>query len=115
MSKANGSHHPMGLSAVSDRTRAHQVLNDHRTIPSLPRVEVNGRRLLIKKAKGPNTPDTHLARDGDEYLEVDDEPSLREATQDQRLRRLVEDGQKKDAQTTLPSEFMETITRQGQH
>ena len=40
----------------------------------------------------PHTPSTHLAPDGDEYREVDDESSLREATQDQRLRRLVEDG-----------------------
>ena len=42
---------------------------------------------------------------------MDDEPSLREVTQDQHLRRLVEDeeGEENDAQTLLPY-IMETIT-----
>ena len=36
--------------------------------------------------QSPRRPSTHLAAEGDVYWEVDGEPSLREATQDQPLR-----------------------------
>lgn len=64
-------------------TRVRQVLSDNRTRCSLPRIEVNGHRLLISEGKvteskstSPHTPETHLAPDSDEHWEEDDEPSL---------------------------------------
>ena len=94
-----------GFSAASDHTRAPQALKHNRITPSLPRIEVNGCRLLIDKAKtyglqSPRPPSAHLAADGDEYCEVDGEPSLREATHNQNLRQSAKEN---DAQRLLPT------------